>query len=174
VLFRAAVESLRRLWGEDFPALDSPFGTLRDAGLLPTPTGRAIPLLVTGNSRQDLPWIARHGDGWLMYPRDLAQQRVVTASWQQALLAAGAGPKPFAQSLYVDLVADAGTRPHPIHLGYRTGREFLVDHLSALREIGVNHVLINIKYGRRDPDAVLDELAEHVLPRFPTHPALIS
>jgi luciferase-type oxidoreductase len=172
-LFRASLRSLRRLWAEDFPAIDSPYGSLRDAGLLPKPAGRRIPVLVTGNSRQSVPWIAEHGDGWLMYPRPLLRQRGIVASWHQALEEVGAAPKPFAQSLYIDLVEDPGTAPSAIHLGYRTGRRFLADHLAGLRDAGVNHVVLNLKYGRRPVDDVLAELGEHVLPHFPVpHPRL--
>jgi luciferase-type oxidoreductase len=167
-LFRAAVSSIRRLWAEQFPAIDSPYGTMRDVGLLPKPDGGGIPLLVTGNSRQSLPWIAEHGDGWLMYPRPIGEQRLVLAAWQRALAETGTAPKPFSQSLYIDLTEDPATRPTPIHLGWRTGRHYLVQHLTELREIGVNHVVLNLKYGRRPATEVLQELAEHVLPHFPT------
>jgi luciferase-type oxidoreductase len=167
-LFRASVETVRRLWAEDFPDIDSPYGIMRDAGLLPKPVGRRIPMLVTGNSRQSIPWIAEHGDGWLMYPRPLVQQRQIVQAWHQALEETGAGAKPFAQSLYIDLVDRPDAAPMAIHLGYRTGHRYLVEHLSGLQEIGVNHVIINVKYGRRPVDDVLQELAEEVLPHFST------
>ncbi|MER7460600.1 LLM class oxidoreductase [Micromonospora sp. NPDC126480] len=165
-LFRAGVGAVRRLWADDFPALDSPFGVMRDAGLLPKPAGRRIPVLITGNSRQTVQWIAEHGDGWLMYPRPLRQQYHVLRSWEEALEEVGSNRKPFAQSLYVDLVDQPGAAPVAIHLGYRTGHHYLIEHLAALREIGVNHVIINLKYGRRPVDDVLRELAEAVLPHL--------
>lgn len=165
-LFRASVSAMRRLWSEDFPAIDTPYGLLRDVSMLPRPTGGGIPLLVTGNSRQTLPWIAEYSDGWLMYPLPVEQQARVTAQWRGALDQCGAS-KPFSQSLYVDLVEDPAERPLPIHLGYRTGRDFLVEHLGRLRDIGVNHVLLNLKYGRRPAPEVLQELAEYVVPEFP-------
>jgi luciferase-type oxidoreductase len=160
------MESVRRLWAEDFPAIDSPYGVMRNVDLLPKPAGRRIPMLVTGNSRQSIPWIAEHGDGWLMYPRPLAQQRQITSAWHEALELTQAGAKPFSQSLYIDLVERPDTTPTAIHLGYRTGHRFLLEHLAALQEVGVNHVLINVKYGRRPVDEVLQELAEQVVPHF--------
>ncbi|GAA2966028.1 LLM class oxidoreductase [Actinokineospora diospyrosa] len=164
VLFRESVEVIRRLWAEDFPDVDSVYGTLRGTDLLPKPLGRRVPLLITGNSRQEISWIAEHGDGWLMYPRPLVQQRMITTSWQQAT------PrwKPFAQSLYIDIEEDAGAAPKPIHLGFRSGWRHLLDHLGQLRDIGVNHVALNLKYGRRPAPEVLQEIAENVLPHFPT------
>ncbi|AZM75429.1 LLM class oxidoreductase [Streptomyces sp. KPB2] len=168
-LFRTAVTTLRRLWSEDFPAVDSRYGTLRDAGVLPKPDGGRIPLLVTGHSRQSMPWIAEHADGWLMYPRPLIQQRRTTAMWQKAVAEAGGAAKPFSQSLYLDLVERADARPSAIHLGYRTGRRYLRTHLEGLREAGVHHVVLNLKYGRRPADEVVQELAEYILPHFPAH-----
>jgi luciferase-type oxidoreductase len=141
---------------------------MRDVGLLPKPAGARIPLLVTGNSGQSLDWIAEHGDGWLMYPKPIPEQRQVLARWHRALDETGTAPKPFSQSLYVDLTEDPGTGPTAIHLGFRAGRDYLTEHLGQLREIGVNHVLLNLKYGRRPAPEVLHELAEHVLPSFPT------
>jgi luciferase-type oxidoreductase len=169
-LFRASVTAVRRMWEEDFPALETPYGSMANTGVLPKPVDRRIPLLVTGNSRQSPEWIAEHGDGWLMYPRPVSEQRLVTTAWQQALRAVGAEPKPFAQSLYIDLVDQPGARPSAIHLGYRTGHRFLIDHLSALNAAGVHHVIINLKYGRRPAEEVLAELGEAVVPHFPALP----
>ncbi|MEU4447566.1 LLM class oxidoreductase [Actinosynnema sp. NPDC050801] len=163
-LYRDSIEAIRRLWAEDFPAMDSRYGTMRGTDLLPKPRGRRIPIMVTGNSRQDLPWIAEHADGWLMYPRPIREQKMITSAWR-----ASVGEwKPFAQSLYIDLVEDPGAGPAPIHLGFRSGRDHLLDHLGGLRDIGVNHVLLNVKYGRRPAAEVLQEVGEYVLPHFPT------
>jgi luciferase-type oxidoreductase len=165
--FRASMATIRRLWSESFPAVDSEYGVIRDAGLLPKPAGGRIPLFVTGNSGQDLEWIAVHGDGWLMYPRPVDQQARVTAQWRATLDDTGQPPKPFSQSLYIDLVERPAERCQPIHLGYRTGRHHLIEHLGRLRDAGVHHVLLNLKYGRRPAAEVLAELTEHVVPAFP-------
>ncbi len=167
-LFRASIDSIRRMWAQDFPNVDSPYGVMRDVGLLPKPADRVIPMLVTGRSMQSLPWIAEHADGWLMYPRPVAEQQQVITEWRQALDEGGFGAKPFAQSLYIDLTENADTGPHPIHLGYRTGQRFLIEYLGGLREAGVNHVVLNLKHGRRPATHVLRQLAEYVLPHFPT------
>ncbi|MEM6987613.1 MAG: LLM class flavin-dependent oxidoreductase, partial [Pseudomonadota bacterium] len=126
-----------------------------------------LPLIVTGHSRQSLEWIAEHGDGWLTYPRSVEQQRMAWARWVSARQAVKAGWKPFSQSLYIDLTEDPDAKPTPIHLGYRLGRARLLEHLGALRDIGVNHVAFNLRFSSRPLDAVLDELIEHVVPHFP-------
>jgi len=77
--------------------------------LLPKSYVSDIPLLVTGNSRQSLEWIAENSDGWLMYPHAIEQQREVLKQWHAALNDSGQTWKPFSQSLYIDLTEDPNT-----------------------------------------------------------------
>ncbi len=76
--------------------------------------------------------------------------------------------KPFAQSLYIDLSSNPDEMPSPIHLGYRIGRNLLVKLLAQLQAAGVNHVALNLKYGKRSASDVLDELGQYVIPHFPS------
>lgn len=167
--FREAFIVLRRALEERFPEIDSPLGSLHDADLIPKPVAGTLPMLVTGSSRQSLEWIAAQGDGWVTYPRPVQAQAELVARWRQ--LTAGAAPdrfKPFAQSLYIDLAESRYAAPAPIHLGFRLGRDPLIDLLQSLEKSGVNHVALNLKYGRRPAGEVLEELGAEVLPFFPT------
>ncbi|HEX6421782.1 MAG TPA: LLM class oxidoreductase [Acidimicrobiales bacterium] len=174
--YREAVRFLRRAH-EDFPVVRSALGSLSGAtDLLPKPVAGALPVLAVGRAGQPLPWLARHLDGLVTYPRSRAQQRRVIQQWRDAVDTSAPGSrKPFAQSLYIDLVTDAGAPPSPIHLGYRLGRRALIDHLRALREDGVAHVILNLKYGSRPAAGVIEEIGDHVLPaladasRTPAH-----
>jgi len=134
--------------------------------VLPKSHAGRLPMFVTGHSRQTLDWIAEKADGWLMYPRPLAMQQATVNDWLRAVQAQGDSWKPFAQSLYIDLTEDADTPPKPIHLGFRLGRHELIKYLDALQTIGVNHVLLNVKFSSRPIDEVLSELCEFVAPRF--------
>ena len=167
VLFRQGINDFRRL-SESFPKYQSKFGFLNgEVDLLPKPTSRKLPLFVTGNSRQTIDWIAENSDGWLMYPREvLLQQRVIT-NWNNAVKKTGSSFKPFAESLYIDLTKDPDANFERIHLGYRLGRNKLFKHLMNLKEIGVNHVLFNLKYSKRPADEVLEELGKFIIPSFP-------
>ncbi len=60
----------------------------------------------------------------------------------------------------------------PIHLGYRLGRERLIELLQHLREIGVNHVGLNLKYGERPAADVLEEVGQAVLPYVQNPPPI--
>ncbi len=135
--------------------------------LLPKSFSGDIPILVTGNSRQSVEWIAEHASGWFMYPRQLGFQAQVIDQWTTALNDAQQGWKPFAQSLYIDLTENPDTPASPIHLGIRVGRNGLISHLASLQEIGVNHVLFNLKFSTRPIVDVLTELREFVVPKFP-------
>ena len=83
-------------------------------------------------------------------------------------MAASGSPvfKPFAQSFYVDLSADPDAPSSPIHLGLRGGRKVVLQFLESLQTVGVHHVILNLKYGRRSAAEVLDEIGEEILPQL--------
>lgn len=166
--FRDSFEVLRQVLETRFPGIESSVGSLHDVDLLPKPFAGTLPLLVTGSSRQPMEWIAVRSDGWITYPRPLATQTDVIATWKRLTAHAAPGRfKPFVQSLYIDLTGDPHTTPTPIHLGLRLGRTGLIELLKKLESHGANHVILNLKYGTRPADDVLEELGAEVLPLFP-------
>jgi luciferase-type oxidoreductase len=167
--FRKGFEYFNTL-STDFPVYSDALGTMGGtADLLPKPLSSKIPKLVTGFSGQDIEWIAENAEGWLYYPRSLNYQESLVKTWHDALEKVGATySKPFAQSLYIDLVEDADYRPVPIHLGYKLGVNWLVEILTQLRELHVNHVILNIKYGKLSAQKVLEKIGRHVIPHFNT------
>jgi hypothetical protein len=113
-------------------------------------------------------WIAAQSDGWITYPRPLAVQSEAITRWRKVTADATQGRfKPFAQSLYIDLADDPNTAASPIHLGFRLGQTVLIDFLRQLEARGVNHVILNLKYGQRPAAEVLEELGADVVPLFP-------
>jgi luciferase-type oxidoreductase len=167
LLFQESLAYFRQALAERFPVIDSPLGHLSGADLVPKPAVGYLPTLVTGHSQQSIEWIARHSDGWIMYPRPPLIQRMVVSEWRRATEEVAPGVfKPFGQSLYIDLAQNPDEEPRPIHLGYRLGRKRLIDLLATLQEIGVNHVILNLKYGQRPASDVLEEVGQEVLPLF--------
>lgn len=162
-LFRESLSYFRALQG-DFPKHASPtYGTL--AGPIDLlPKADPVPLLVTGYSGQEQDWIAEHADGWLYYPLSPSALEHKLRFWREALERTGQPWKPYLQSLYIDLVEDAGAPPTPIHLGIRSGSRFLIAHLQLLQSLGVNHVIFNLKYGSRPASEVVEQLGAEVLP----------
>lgn len=158
--FRESVRTLRRVWAEDYPELDASVGDLDGSmDLLPKPTVETLPLLVTGYAGQDRDWIAEHGDGWVYYQRDLDGLGGMIEDWR----AATDGHKPYVQVLHVDLHPDPSADAERIHQGYAAGSEWFREHLRALRDRGVDHVMINVRHGGRDTEAVLREFGRDVL-----------
>jgi luciferase-type oxidoreductase len=167
--FRASVDYIERM-REDTPAFDNLYGS-PGAGidLLPKPLGAKLPLLITGASQQSPDWLARHGDGWMTYPRPAATQAALIADWRARTQAAGGPDKPALQSLYVDLVDDPNAPAQAIHLGYRLGTRTLRTYLKALESIGINHVALNLRLNQADTEVTLKRLASDVLPDFSTN-----
>jgi luciferase-type oxidoreductase len=166
-LFRENFNVIQKVLAEEFPRIQSSYGELKgSADLVPKPIGK-IPMLVTGGSRQSLDWIAENADGWITYPRPIGQQGQIAERWQAAVRATKRGEfKPLAQSLYIDLAEAPDEPPVPIHLGFRAGRNFVVRFLEALRDVGINHVILNFKYSKRDAGEVLDEVGTEILPQL--------
>jgi luciferase-type oxidoreductase len=162
-LFQESISVMREAWKKNFPRIQTSRVNLANGDLLPKPNLSSIPVMVTGHSSQSPEWIAENSDGWIYYPRNINYQAELINNWRSLTDEF----KPFTQSLYIDLAEDPNHGPIPIHLGFRTGRNFLIQFLEALRDVGVNHVAINLKYGRRPVEEVIEELGEEVLPHFP-------
>lgn len=147
-------------------------GWMHSADVVPKPTAASVPLLMIGSCQQDIGYLAAHGDGWMTYPRDFDVQRRTAARWHELVAGTGDGDddevfKPFAQSLQIDLSEDPDERASPISFGFRLGHRRLVEHLTDLREIGVNHVQLGFGASRRPLPQIVDEMARHVVPHFP-------
>jgi luciferase-type oxidoreductase len=165
--FRASFDYIERMW-ENAPAFTNSYGSpYGGMDMLPKPTTGRLPMLITGGSQQDPDWIARHGDGWITYPRGIAAQARIINDWRTRVEAVGGPEKPAMQSLYVDLTKDPQAPPQPIHLGLRLGSNHLRAYLKSLEEIGVNHVALNLRFNQRDTEESLNCLADDLLPYFP-------
>ena len=165
-LFRDSMDYIRAM-SRDFPRFEGGQGTLSGMlDMLPKPTGWLLPLLITGGSQQSPDWVARNGDGWMTYPRNLAAQSKAVADYRRRICEVGAQHKPVMQSLYIDLVSDPDAGPAPIHLGVRSGIRFLQDHLRDLRALGINHVALNLRFNEAEIETTLARLSEELLPEF--------
>ncbi len=165
--YREAIEAIRGA-AASFPDLSGSFGNVTGLDMLPKPTFGRLPMVAIGSAQQSIQWIAEHMDGWMTYPRDLADQRRRMELWRVAL--AERAPdvfKPFGQPLFIDLAEDPDAAPTPIFLGFRFGRNALVRHLKALEGLGVNHVALQLLFNQRPAQDTVEELASEVLPHFP-------
>jgi luciferase-type oxidoreductase len=170
--FREAFQMVRLATERDFPVGTFPrFGDLTGrVDTLPKPKVRKMPMFVTGRSRQDVDWIAAHADGWFFYNVGTERVDLVTRTWSEAVKRNNREGvfKPFFEGLFLQLEEDPSFPPTSIASGLRVGRNGLIGYLEKLKEAGVNHIAFNPKPTRRPFADVLHEMAEYVLPRFPS------
>ncbi|MDK8791945.1 LLM class oxidoreductase [Corynebacterium sp. MSK039] len=142
-------------------------GKVGGAEVLPKPTAHHVPVLATGSCQQSLEWKAEHTDGWFMYHKGLAIQQKNVDQWREAVVdACGEGAfKPFLEAMWIDLHEDPDAPAQGGTFGYRLGRNTLVSLLNSQREIGINHVSINLLGSTHRAGEQIEEIAEHVLPK---------
>jgi luciferase-type oxidoreductase len=166
--FRETYRFIKQTLTEEYPEIDSDLGTLDgSADLIPKPTGKTIPLLVTGHAQQDRDWIAQYGDGWLYYTQDFETQAALVNDWRNRVdkqIESSSGQKLFAMVEHITLADDHSASPQRIHQGTELGRDALIERIETWREIGVDHLGINLRYNDRPAGDVLEEIGTEVLP----------
>lgn len=173
--FAQAVAYFRQLMQERRLTIDSSLGRFDNAEFLPKPANGSIPLVVTSSSGQSLAWIAEHADGWLTYPdathTPLGPQRLAEKIRAWRRLIPDGGFRPHMTNEWLDLVDDPYYPRTSLKGGLvlRTGRIGLLNLLEEWQAAGVNHAALGIQFSQRPVDEVIQELAEDVLPYFPTH-----
>lgn len=172
--FRNTMRMLKQLLDVDFTPPGSAPALPEGLGLLPKPMFGRLPLLVTGSCGQSMDWIAHEADGWLTYPGktdDATGAEVLgakIADWRARIT--DTGFRPHVTNEWLDLVEDRSHPRTPLEGGrvLRTGVDGLLDLLGEWREAGVNHAALGVQFSRRPPSEIIQQLAEEVLPRFPS------
>ncbi|SDW57662.1 luciferase-type oxidoreductase, BA3436 family [Marininema mesophilum] len=166
-LFIKAFDYLNEVLYKEFPRIDTSVGSIHNANLVPKPTNR-IPTFITGYAQQDMEWFAQHGDGWMYYPRSPHDQEVTIKRWRELVEEYQPGVfKQFSQPMHLDLAEDPNEIPRPIRLGFRIGRNYLIELLNIYKHAGVNHLFFALFDSQRPAEEVIQELGEEVVPHFP-------
>ena len=162
--FRESYEYIRAM-ATTSPTINNSFGHLHGhIEMLPKPVSDQIPMLITGTSQQSRDWIAENTNGWITYPRAENIQRQLIEKYRSLSRAANLLEKPVMEPLYIDLLSDDNASPTPIHLGLRLGIKHLRKYLKTRRDIGVNHIALNLRFNRLDPEKTIQKLANELLP----------
>ena len=172
--FAETVVYFRQLLAKRTPSIQSNLGILTEAEFLPKPPYGRIPLLVTGSSRQTPQWVAEHADGWLTYPQQThnaegpARLSQNIRRWRDAI--PDGGFRPHVTNEWLELTEDPDFPRTPLNGGFvlKTGRKGLIDLLEQWQQAGVNHAALGMQFASRPPSDIIQELAEEVLPLFPS------
>ena len=148
----------------------SPEGTDRDSllsatgGYAPTtPPPARIPLIAVGSARQTVQWIVRNADGWATYYRPAKQQvgRLDLCNQARATVKDPSNDSPLLiSSMGLDLVSRGA--PTTVELGLRTTSQDLITHLHTMRDLGIDHVILNI--GGRSAGEIIAQIGAEVIP----------
>ena len=160
-MIRAAVDNEFPHWRSEFYGKLS--GTL---DLIPKPVGQRLPAVAIGRSGQAIDWIAANMDAWIWHGMDARRMTDVVPTWRQATT--GMPFKPYGYATWFDLAEDPDAPIQPGRV-LRGGRHALIALWGEQEHAGVSHVVLNMKQTRRPVTEILDELAEYILPQFPSH-----
>jgi len=165
--FRDALDIIRATTQSHWAKHTSRFyGQLNgEIDLVPKPVGTRLPTLIVGHAGQTQEWIGEHSDGLLSYSSNPALIPQVIERWRA--VCGNDVYKPYGYGTLFDLDRDPN---HPVQAGrvLRAGRNALIEHWKRQQDQGVGHVALHFKPQRRPAAEVIDELAEYLLPHFPS------
>jgi luciferase-type oxidoreductase len=165
--YRESVDIIKTVVDETFPQRNSHhYGVLNGKlDLVPKPVSGRIPYVAIGRAGQELDWLATNVDAWIWYGPEVSEFGAIVPHWR-ALSPSGV-LKPYGYGVMFDLLEDPDA---PLQPGrqLRAGRHAMIELLQRHQAEGVSHVMLNMKPSRRPAEAVMAELAEHVLPLFPS------
>lgn len=170
--FRDAYDVYRKVSQHAFPTFRSPrFGKSNGhLDLLPKPPFGKTPTIAIGRAQQSIEWIASNMDGLIGASPTTENLNQFARDWHD-LVGSTCGEhafKPVGIGGFLDLVAD---RDHPFQKmrgGIRIGSRALAEFLHSAQAAGINHAALNPKVSRRPYQDVMADLAENVLPFFPS------
>ncbi|MFC0523255.1 TIGR03571 family LLM class oxidoreductase [Pontibacillus salicampi] len=167
-LFRESWSYFQDALQLDYEPYTSALGKLDNVTLVPKPT-KPLPTFITGYAQQTLDWVAEHGDGWMFYPQSLDKQQTLMEQYRSKASSYDSRFKPFFQPIVMDLADDPDHPKEKIKLGYKLGRNALMEWLKEHEKAGVNHCMISLQNSSRPVEEVMEEFGEYILPHFPPH-----
>lgn len=167
--FREAFSYFEKVLYEHYPTIDSRYGQIEQATLVPKLKQR-IPTMITGFAQQDLDWLGLNGDGWMYYPQAPVRQLEAITAWRESAASQNQTAfRPFSMPMHLDLAENPDEEATLIRLGFRVGRNKLIELLKIYQKIGVNHLFFALFDSPRPANEVIQELGEYVLPHFLPH-----
>ncbi|WP_316778995.1 LLM class oxidoreductase [Pedobacter antarcticus] len=165
--YRDALNIITQVTENTYPTYRSDYyGQLEgDIDLVPKPFHKRLTKIAIGRSGQNIEWIAEHMDGWIWHGIDARRMADIVPQWN----AANKGIyKPYGYATWFELSKDPDEPLQPGRI-LKAGRNTLIKFWKEQETAGISHVALNLKPSQRSAEETLDELAEYVLPFFPSH-----
>lgn len=163
--FAEAALILKKMMAETFPELQSEFYGRQNGGLdmFPKPYSNRIPVINIGRAGQSIDWIAENTDGWIWHGMQAQQATAFIDLWRNKN---GDVFRPYGYGNFFELSADPDA---PLHLQSNFmygGRNALIRHWEKQRDIGISHIVLNLKPSVRSPLEVIEEFGKYIVPAF--------
>ncbi len=157
---------IQEILKKDFPNEKTTYyGNLQgNIDFLPKPAS-PIPMLVIGQARQSISWIANHADAWIWHGVTPSEtQKIVNQLDQMNQTGFWC---PFGCAYFVKFQSDE-TAPLEQHRNVLVGGSHaLVDYFRSQEEAGLSHALINLEItDGRSPESALDAFLDQVVAKF--------
>jgi len=160
--YRETSEYMKSLFSTSFPLIRNNLGEMVNSDMLPKPYAKSIAMMTTAYSLQSEEWIAENSDGWINFPQPMKRLEKTLTRWRN--LTEPYGFKPYTQGLMIDLLEDDEAEPKPIHLGFSSGKNYLISYLNNMQRIGINHIIFYLKLSKRPASEIVEQLGSEVLP----------
>ncbi len=161
--YRESIDIIKTLHTEHFPRFSSQhYGNLNGhLDMHPKPINHKVPMIAVGRSRQPIEWLAKNLDAWIWSVDDAAAIKDIVASLK--INAGEQTPPAYGYATFFDLDPNPNAPYQRYYNIVRIGRNALLERLKRHREIGVNHIALNLKPSRRSAKEVIEEMGEYVL-----------
>ncbi|WP_319567281.1 TIGR03571 family LLM class oxidoreductase [Cohaesibacter marisflavi] len=162
--YREQVELICALSENRFPRIKTQrFGTFAgNLDMHPKPLNGRLPLMAVGRSRQSIEWLAQTIDAWIWAVDDDEAIREIISSLKAA--AGDRTPPGYGYSTFFDLDPNPDAPYQRFYNVVRIGRYALIDRLLRHRDLGVQHIALNLKPSHRPAQSVIEEMGTYVLP----------
>ncbi|MHC5361999.1 TIGR03571 family LLM class oxidoreductase [Myroides sp. LJL110] len=163
--FAEATKILKTLITEPYPKYQSEYyGNLLDnLQMYPKPISGNVPIINIGRAGQSIDWIAENTHGWIWHGMQAQKSAELINTWQDKTKGVF---KPYGYGTFFELSANPDT---PIHVQSNFiygGRNALIDYWQMQQNIGISHIILNLKPSRRNPMDVLEEFGKYIVPAF--------
>ncbi len=163
--FRDAVEAIKSVWYQNFPIHKTEFyGELNGSiDMIPKMKSQDLPIINIGRARQSLSWIAENMDAWIWHGPQARDIQEVMSMWKNRTKEEF---KPYGYAPFFDLDENPDAPVQASGNFLRGGRKHLIEFWQKQRELGLNHIIMNLKPSTRNAKDIIEEFGTYILPHF--------